>query len=167
MTSNYLHYKANYLHDRPRSVIKRCLERKSNGQKYAKEDVSCTENTNGTFQVKGKSNTPSIDFGKDSLEPSWFTWKISCNHFFAIFKFYPRWNWYALPSTYLSSEYLSSDTCALTSSLSMMTSNNHLNEEIHVQDQLLMEIDENKHLMIFPIHVVHVHLYTRIYSTCI
>ena len=60
MTSNYRQYKdfvPNYLHDRPRSVIKHCLERKSNGQKYAKEDVSCIDNTNGTFQVKGTGNT--------------------------------------------------------------------------------------------------------------
>ena len=171
MTSNYRPYKdfvPNYLHDRPRSVIKHCLERKSNGQKYAKEDVSCIDNTNGTFQIKGTGNTHSIDFGKHSLEPSctckdWLKWKIPCKHFFAIFKFYPRWNWYALPSSYLSSEYLSSDACALTFSLSMMTSNDHLNEEIHVQDQLPMEIDENKTLDDLPhkkVHVVHVYSYT-------
>ena len=179
MTNNYRQYKdfvPNYLHDRPRSVIKHCLERKSNGQKYAKEDVSCIDNTNGTFQVKGTGNTHSINFGKDSLEPSctckdWLKWKIPCKHFFAIFKFYPRWNWYALPSSYLSSEYLSSDACALSSSLSTMTSNDHLNEEI--SDELLMEIDENNTLDDIPrkkvqAHVgsicilcIHLHLYTR------
>ena len=47
MMSNYRQYKSfvpDYLHDRPRSVIKHCLERKSKSQKYIEMtlDVSVT-----------------------------------------------------------------------------------------------------------------------------
>lgn len=149
MTSDYRQYKnfvPNYLHNRPRSVIRHCLERKTNGQKYAQEDISCTDDSNGTFHVKGTNKTHAIDFGKSSSSPSctckdWIKWNIPCKHFFAIFKFYPKWNWYALPSSYLNSEYLSSDSATLTAS--RMTSNSaYLNEETnHVADQQ-MDSDE-------------------------
>ena len=164
MTTDYRQYKSfvpDYLHNRPRSVIKHCLERKSNGQKYAKEDVSCIDNIQGKFQVKGSVNTHSIDFGKESHEPSctckdWLKWKIPCKHFFGVFKHYPKWNWNALPSSYLKSEYLSSDDSALASSLPTVESSNDLHDN-DIFAQTLMEIDENEILDHLPHKKVQYH----------
>lgn len=164
MTTDYRQYKSfvpDYLHNRPRSVIKHCLERKSNGQKYAKEDVSCIDNIQGKFQVKGSVNTHSIDFGKESHEPSctckdWLKWKIPCKHFFGVFKHYPKWNWNALPSSYLKSEYLSSDDSALASSLPTVGSGNDLHDN-DIFAQTLMEIDENEILDHLPHKKVQYH----------
>ena len=69
MTTDYRQYN-NFVpdfHNRPRSVIKHCLEWKANGQKYAKKDVCCTNEINGKFEVKGMGKVHTIDFGKKSL----------------------------------------------------------------------------------------------------
>ena len=167
MTSDYRQYKSfvpDYLHNRPRSVIKHCLERKSNGQKYAKEDVSCIDGIYGKFQVKGSANTHNIDFGKESYDPSctckdWLKWKMPCKHFFGVFKHYPKWNWNALPRSYLNSEYLSSDARALASPLPKLASNGDLNGDDILLDQTLMETDEDETLDHLPHKKVYIIIY--------
>ena len=146
MTSSYRQYKSfvpDYLHDRPRSVIKHCLERKSNGQKYLKENVSCVSDKIGVFHIKGTNTTHCIDFGKSSQEPSctykdWLKWKIPCKHFFGVFNIYPEWNWHALPKMYLCSEYLSSDPSASISSSDMGNT-----AHFSLMDDTLIESNEN------------------------
>ena len=106
------------LHGRPRSVIVHSLERKSKSLKYTQEDV-CTTNEEGEFTVKGSSGSDhTVSFGSISDNPSctcrdWVEWRIPCKHFWAVFRFYPSWNWSKLPETYKTSAYLSADTGAL------------------------------------------------------
>ena len=123
--------------------------------------MSCTDDLNGKFQVKGTGKVHSIDFGKKSLEPSctckdWLKWKMPCKHFFGVFKHYPKWNWNALPNTYLNSEYLCSDASALSSSLSRVPSDDLNGDTL---DQTLMEINENEILDHLPHKKVCVFLY--------
>ena len=40
-------------------------------------------------------------------------WHIPCKYFWAVFRFYPSWNWARLPESYKASAYLSTDTGAL------------------------------------------------------
>ena len=166
MTTDYRQYKSfvpDYLHNRPRSVIKHCLERKSNGHKYAHEDVSCTDNIRGKFEVKGSVNTHSIDFGKESHEPSctckdWLKWKIPCKHFFGVFKHYPEWNWNALPIAYLKSAYLSSDASVLASSLPAVGSKGDLHDDdIFDQPPIDSDVDENEIIDDLPRKKVRYH----------
>ena len=96
MTTDYRQYKnfiPDYLHNKPRPVLKHCLEHKANGQKYALEDVCCTSEINGKFEIKLMGKIHTVDFGKESLEPSctrkdWLKWKMLCKHFFGVFKHY-------------------------------------------------------------------------------
>ena len=105
-----------YLHGRPRQVIIHCLERKSNCQKYNKEDITIQDAINGVFAVKGSSGKPyTVDFGKLTNKPScscldWIKWQIPCKHFFAIFRLVPEWSWDALPSSYRNNATISAST---------------------------------------------------------
>ena len=103
-----------YLHDRPKTTISQCLERRSKALKYTMEDVVLIDDDGGVFSVTGTS-------GKNhGVTPScschdWITWNLPCKHFFAIFSHYPKWNWNSLPENYLNNPYLNTDHCAVTS----------------------------------------------------
>ena len=84
-----------YLHNRPRSVIIHCLERKKKSIKFTSEDVRA-------IAIK-----PSCTC-KD-----WCQWNLPCKHFFAIFRCFENWGWEALPQAYLDGPYLSLDSTAL------------------------------------------------------
>ena len=102
-SAQYRSYKSfipDFLQGRPRSVIIHSLERRSKSLKYTQEDVS-TADEEGTFTVKGSNDTAHTrSFGTklDNPTPSctcrdWVEWHIPCKHFWAIFRFYPTWNW--------------------------------------------------------------------------
>lgn len=123
-SAQYRSYKSfvpEFLHGRPRSVIMHCLERRSKSLKYTQDDVCIISDDEGTFTVKGTNgNDHQVSFATNSEEttPSctcrdWVEWHIPCKHFFAIFRFYPAWNWARLPESYKTSAYLSTDTGAL------------------------------------------------------
>ena len=104
-----------YLHGRPRSVILHCLERKSNSRKFNEEDILTQDEQNGLFTIKSSSEKVyTVNFGADAREPScscadWTNWHLPCKHFFAIFGLVPNWSWDALPNSYKTSSYLSTD----------------------------------------------------------
>ena len=154
MTSNYRQYKSfvpGYLHDRPRSVIKHCLERKSKSQKYVEDDTRCISDTEGVFEVKGTGKIHTVRFGTNEEEPSctckdWLKWKVPCKHFFGIFRFYSSWSWSSLPSSYLTSEYLTSDIEHCSSSATMLSESNKqssLDTDLGMEDATLMELDNS------------------------
>ena len=101
-------------------MIIHSLERRSKSLKYTQEDVT-TVDDEGTFTVKGskdKAHTVSFGTKADTLTPSctcrdWVEWHIPCKHFWAVFRFYPAWNWEKLPDSYKGSAYLSTDSGAL------------------------------------------------------
>ena len=122
-SAQYRSYKSfipDFLHGRPRSVIFHSLERRSKSLKYTQEDVS-TVDDEGTFTVKGSNDKAhTVSFGSKSGNPTpsctcrdWVEWHIPCKHFWAIFRFFPNWNWEKLPDSYKASAYLSTDTGAL------------------------------------------------------
>lgn len=112
----YNSFVPDYLHDRPKSVISHCLERKSKALKYTIEDITLIDNEIGIFSVKGSSGKDhSVTFAEPLCScRDWTTWHLPCKHFFGIFSHYPNWSWNSLPETYLASAYLSIDHSAIT-----------------------------------------------------
>ena len=110
-----------YLHRKPRSVIIHCLERRSKSLKYMEGDVHLINDDEGIFTVtssSGEDHKVSFVSNPGNTTPSctcrdWVAWHIPCKHFFAVFRFYPSWNWERLPESYKKSAYLSTDTGAL------------------------------------------------------
>ena len=121
MYRSYHSHIPSYLHDRPRSVIIHCLDRRTNSAKILADNVHDIDSEKGVFEVEKTSGSKHrVDFGKSNLEqmPScsckdWLRHHIPCKHFFAIFTHRPAWQWNNLPQTYLQSAYLSTDTQAL------------------------------------------------------
>ena len=107
-----------YLHNRPRSTIIHCLERKTNSSKILSSQIIDVDADKGIYEIvkeSGKRHT--VDFGSGG-EPSctckdWIRYHIPCKHFFSIFTHRPLWQWDKLPQSYLQSAYLSSDTDAI------------------------------------------------------
>ena len=79
----------------------------------------CTNEELGQFEVRGHSSKiHTVSFGKPSEHPEcsckdWLAWHIPCKHFFTIFEHMRGWSWYSLPESFLSNEYMSADTRAL------------------------------------------------------
>ena len=120
LLSQYRSYKSyipSYLHDRPRSVILHCLDRKSNSAKFSAESIHDVDSEKGIFEVEKESgHRYEVNFGMDTTEemPSctckdWLRHQLPCKHFFAVFQYRKEWQWEQLPSKYLKSAYLSMD----------------------------------------------------------
>ena len=120
LLSQYRSYKSyipSYLHDRPRSVILHCLDRKSNSAKFSAESIHDVDSEKGIFEVEKESgHRYEVNFGMDTTEemPSctckdWLRHQLPCKHFFAVFQYRKKWQWEQLPSKYLKSAYLSMD----------------------------------------------------------
>ena len=150
--ASYKSFIPDFLQGRPRSVIIHSLERRSKSLKYTLEDVS-TADEEGTFTVKESNDTAhTVSFGTKSDNPTpsctcrgWVERHIPCKHFWAVFIFYPTWNWERLPDSYKASAYLSSDASALDDFFNDSPSNsdsqlqdNSLTDEnlISVQDEI-------------------------------
>ena len=119
-SSQYRSYKSfipSYLHDRPRSVVLHCLDRKSNSTKFSAESIHDVDSEKGIFEVeKASGHRYEVNFGKDTTEemPSctckdWLRHQLPCKHFFAVFQHRKEWQREQLPSKYLQSAYLSMD----------------------------------------------------------
>ena len=72
----------------------------------------------GEFEVKGKKGLHTVCFGDESHDPQctckdWHTYHLPCKIFFAVFQYFPGWDWGKLPKRYLASPYLSSDNQAI------------------------------------------------------
>ena len=117
-SSQYRQYKSFvpvYLHDRPRSTISHCLERRLKSLKYTSDDIQLDDDENGLFTLKGTSGkSHKIAFATPSCTcRDWTTWHLPCKHFFGIFRIHPKWNWNSLPESYRNSPYLSTDDRAI------------------------------------------------------
>lgn len=114
MYRSYNNFVPEYLRGRPRSVILHCLDRKSRGNKYDKDDIVPTEKT-GVFKVMKRGNPKHT---VDVLTPSctckdWVRWHIPCKHLFAVFGTQTEWGWAALPKSYTEGPYLQADETAI------------------------------------------------------
>ena len=121
MYRSYHSHIPSYLHDRPRSVIIHCLDRRTNSSKFLADSIHDIDSEKGVFEVEKTSGSKHrVNFGISSSQqmPSctckdWLRYHIPCKHFFAIFTHRSAWSWNNLPQTYLQSAYLSTDTQAL------------------------------------------------------
>ena len=89
--SQYRQYKScipPYLHDRPRSVILHCLERRTSSTKFSAQSLRVIDNDNGTFEIdKTSGGKQTVDFGLKDNTPScsckdWIRHHLPCKHFF-------------------------------------------------------------------------------------
>ncbi len=122
--SQYRAYKGfvpTYLHDRPRSVIIHCLDRKAKGERFPVHSVHEIDGAMGIFEVESESGSKkTVNFGHDSEDSmptctckDWLRFHLPCKHFFAVFQHRANWQWAQLPQVYLQSAYLSTDSDAL------------------------------------------------------
>ena len=108
-----------YLQGRPKQTILHCLHRKASSNKFTPSDVCQVSPNCGQFEVKSSKGKHDIDFGSSSSDPhcsckDCTAYHLPCKHFFAVFKFFSEWGWEKLPSSYLTSPYLSLDNQSLT-----------------------------------------------------
>ena len=117
----YKNFVPTYLHNRPRSVILHCLDRKTRSVKFLAPAIQDINTERGVFEVsKNSTSKQTVDFGRgeSSDMPSctckdWQQYHIPCKHFFAVFQHRSEWQWEQLPETYLNSAYLTVDRDAL------------------------------------------------------
>lgn len=110
-----------FLHNRPRSVIIHCLDRKTNSNKILPTHIHDIDTKVGIFEIeKTSGGKHTVEFGIASPDqmPSctckdWVRYHLPCKHFFSIFTNRLDWGWDKLPSSYLQSAYLSTDNQAL------------------------------------------------------
>ena len=104
-----------YLHNRPRTVIIHCLNRKAKSEKYNSNSVTDIQQDVGIFKVDTGSNQYTINFQEPSCTcKDWHRYHIPCKHFFTIFQYRDSWQWNQLPKSYLEGPYVSMDSTALT-----------------------------------------------------
>lgn len=107
-----------FLQGRPKATILHCLHRQAKSNTFTENKIHDLNTDEGKFEVMGKATTHIVDFGISAGEPActckdWTKNKIPCKHFFAVFKFRPKWSWDRLPKSYLESPYLSLDEDAI------------------------------------------------------
>ena len=93
-----------YVKSRPKSVILHCLQRKLKCHKFSVEDVTMLGG--GSFEVHkaGTEKTYAVNFQKpECTYKDWARHHILCKHFFAIFQYFPNWNWLKLSQSYQDS----------------------------------------------------------------
>ena len=104
-----------YLQGRLKTVILHSLHRKVKAMKFIESDITEKDAISGTFLVKGKYKEHNINLAAPSCScKDWAYHHMPCKHFFAIFCFKENWEWNNLPTDYLNSPFLSTDTTALT-----------------------------------------------------
>lgn len=125
-SQHYRSYNVNipaYLQGRPRNVILHCLDRKGSSNKFTSEDIQDIDIQQGLFSVhSSKGRVYTVNFGITSADKmpnctcvDWRTHHIPCKHFFTIFQHRDSWSWNRLPTEYLKSAYMSTDSQALIS----------------------------------------------------
>ena len=117
-----------YLKGCPKSVILHCLQRTLKCHKFSVEDVNMSGGGSFEVHMAGTEKRYAVNFQKPECTCStckdWARHHIPCKHFFAIFQYFPNWNWLKLPQSYQDS-YLSADTTAVQQ---YITKEEHLNE---------------------------------------
>jgi len=128
-----------YLHNRPRSVIMHCLDRKAKGEKFPAHSVQDINGEAGIFEVEKESGSKkTVDFGICSEEnmpactcKDWLRFHMPCKHFFAVFQHRANWQWEQLPQSYLHSAYLSTDSDALAKHFDTSSTAEALEQQAH------------------------------------
>ncbi|XP_065641395.1 uncharacterized protein LOC124812064 [Hydra vulgaris] len=115
MDSRYRRYAKiipNFLINRPRALVKHCLQKISLAGSIDLSKVTMINH--GVFSIKNNKENYQINFGNDRSMPnctcpSWRSSCFPCKHFFAIFRKFPLWQWDALSELYLNSPFLTLD----------------------------------------------------------
>ena len=103
-----------YLHNRPPKFVKHCLKSKFAAQEIQENDITCLNHKEGKFHVKSSRNKK-VSYLVQFIVPSCMceSWRQStflCKHFFAIFNFFPKWQFSNLPESYRESVFITLDT---------------------------------------------------------
>ena len=113
---SYGDFVPNYLRDRPKELVKHCMDQIFIAENIASDGIIMTEQ--GSFLVPSESmgtdNRHEVYFGDEMTLPSCtcYAWQRSvylCKHFFLVFKRFPAWSWFALCSKYRDSPYMTVD----------------------------------------------------------
>ena len=136
-----------YLQGRPKETILHCLHRQAASNKFAREDVVHVHSDN--FEVQGKKGSYRVNFGDQSNDPhytcrDWLKFHIPCKYFFAIFHYFPDWNWDKLPKHYLTSVYLSADSEAIAKYVSV-TQKSSAEHSTDLEDDILQDHGESNY----------------------
>ena len=104
-----------YLREKPRHIIKHCLERHALAESMPSSDVEVIDIANGVFAVRSQSDTDDkrnyrVQVDQPSCECyDWERQRMPCKHFFAVFLHVPAWSFDRLPKPYRESPFFTLD----------------------------------------------------------
>ena len=81
---------------------------------FTRANITEDQSKPGFFKVRSPPNVYEVHFGDSKCLPScqcpdWERTRLPCKHFFAIFKYFPQWNFHNFPEHYRESPFLSLD----------------------------------------------------------
>lgn len=108
-----------YLWNRPKQVVTHCRASITKAEDIPREDVTMA--SKGKFFIKSQTEKGhyKLTFG-DNQEPpacqclSWQRTRLPCKHFFAVFRYYPNWQWDQLSPSYIYGPRLTLDEVIIT-----------------------------------------------------
>ncbi|XP_046856788.1 uncharacterized protein LOC124450228 [Xenia sp. Carnegie-2017] len=133
LQSNYRQYNydvPSYLHERPHSMIRHCMERLASSEDTLASHIMVFDEMHGIFKVRSQDGICkfyTLSFGSDPGDfPScdcydWERHRLPCKHFFAIFKNFPFWSFDKLLKSYTESPFLTVDRIGCTSVMETKT----------------------------------------------
>ncbi|XP_046841012.1 uncharacterized protein LOC124435106 [Xenia sp. Carnegie-2017] len=133
LQSNYRQYNydvPSYLHERPHSMIRHCMERLASSEDTLASNIMVVDEMHGIFKVRSQDGICkfyTLSFGSDPGDlPScdcydWERHRLPCKHFFAIFENFPFWSFDKLPKSYTESPFLTVDRIGCTSVMETKT----------------------------------------------
>ena len=136
-----------YLHNKPRPFIKHCMARISSAADFPAKHIEMVAEGSGNFKCKSQSESNlwyNLSFGDEKNMPrcscpDFSRTGLPCRHFFAVFNYYPKWQWTSLPGQYTEHPNISLDG----NSISTHTINgNVLNDISNVETNLEHDILE-------------------------
>lgn len=108
-----------YLWNRPKQVVTHCRASITKAEDIPREDVTMA--LEGKYFIKSQTEKGhyELTFG-DNQEPpacqclSWQRTRLPCKHFFAVFRYYPNWQWDQLSPSYINGPRLTLDEVIIT-----------------------------------------------------
>lgn len=103
-----------YLHNRPPHFVKHCLRSNFAAAEFSENDVNCVSLEKGEFLVRSSSDSSKL-FPVNFSEPTckceaWRKTQFPCKHFYAVFKFFEKWDFNRLPHYYKNNVFITLDT---------------------------------------------------------
>lgn len=103
-----------YLWNRPKQVVTHCRASITKAEDIPREDVTMASERKFFIKSQTEKGHYELTFG-DNPEPpvyqclSWQRSRLPCKHFFAVFRYYPNWQWDQLSPSYINGPRLTLD----------------------------------------------------------